>query len=1082
MMQAQSHSRRGCREHILLFAALLFTIVFSGSIQAQTTTTITAEDASGGWLTFRGNPAHTGVSGLEGPAGPSDSIEIKWRWQVNGVSAPISASPAVTEDGTVIIGTEGGYVAALNPDGGSSWIYQVEQPVKSSPAVDESGNILAVTADGYLFYLSANGKLLWKSDFDRHTDSSPVISGGFAYLGTNNNELLTITLSPTMNSSGDSKKLPPWIVQLSSFLAAGAVHSSPAFSGNTVFFGGGEYIYALNPNAGTAGGGEPVNPIKWQFRVNGTVHSSPAVSGGKVFVGADNGYLYAFPENVSSAAMNSNVFASVSDAQLNWTALSSNTTNIALWQRKTGGKIRSSPAVAVPVSSPTGVKMVYVGSDDGCLYAFDENGQFKWKFPTSAPISSSPAVDKNGDIYFGSENGSVYALFPDGALKWVIHTYGPVRSSPAIGPDKRIYIGSDDGYLYCIGQSDKPNREPDFKIQNNANPDTIENGGNPTIITARVTSLSDDPNILSRIASVTLDLSPLLLIGINPDTGDFEEITKVLMLDNGEGQDDFAGDGIFTFAFGITTDEMDLAIFSPENGIYTYLLLLSFLELPVPTVGPVPLMVTVTDVYGHTVSKPFALNIARKIEGVLIDSYEDEIINGLSNQTIDVSISITSGIVKSITIFPNTGTPGSIVQVIISGQNTNFATNKTAVLICNDNNLIVASAPPKTPDVQVFDSTLLTAQISIKDNVVNATGIWDVKVITDRGGCPEISTDLESFCSVEPGDIDGCEIVVAKDAFTISNTTAQTPVLPSASSAQQDVMVAAQGQCQLEFSMFNPAGALVNGTPFPFASGYPRTFSVPHAVNGSWTVNISSGTCLEEQEFKITVRGSNYGLLTGRVTNGFTGDRIDGVTITAIIGDLSNIPNPLDLTKTSNSATSSGGGFYMLPLAATRDKYTVFATKDGLIDIRNYVVIEDKKESTLNFSLKPDLRCPTTTLLKGQNLNNLYAFRDQILLNNSQGKRWVALYYQHAREVTDIILTYPDFRKKAASFLLKAVLESEKMLHGQTVDRSLGKKLSELIDTLAKYSSPELKNALLSEKKALLDFIASPADVRACRR
>jgi outer membrane protein assembly factor BamB len=943
--------------------------------------------------------------------------------------------------------------------------------------------VFAVTDDGYMYYLSATGELIWKSDFDRHTDSSPVISGGLAYLGTNNDELLIINLNPDMSSSGGSTKLPPWVVQQASFLTAGAVHSSPAFSGEAVFVGGGEFVYSLNPNAGggggetttTANGGSTTTTanggsnttttapsvIKWQYSINGDIYSSPAVSGGKVYVGADNGYLYALSENVSENTDTSNV---INEGKL-------------LWQRKTGGKIRSSPAVVAPAStavstSATAVNMVYVGSDDGALYAFDENGQFKWKFPTSAPISSSPAVDKNGDIYFGSENGSVYALFPDGALKWVYRTRGPVRSSPAIGPDKKIYIGSDDGYLYCIGESDEPNREPDYNIVDTASPDTIENGGNPTIVTAAVTSQSDDPNILSSIASVTLDLTPLLLIDF--DTG--ELVTKVVMLDDGNGQDDFAGDGIFTFAFGITTDLNDPGILLPQDGIYTYLLSLALAEFPVPAVGPVPLMVTVTDIYGHRVSKPFALNIAKKMEGSFTDLYDDQIINGLSNQTLDVSISITSGIVQSITINPNTGTAGSIVQVLITGQNTNFETNKTAVLICNDNNAVIASAPPQVPDVQVVNSTALTAQLSIKDNtVVNSTGIWDVKVITDLGDCPEFNTNLASFCTALPTDLTftNCEIVVAKDAFTISTAAQAAALQQLASPDQKDFIIGAQEQCQLEFSMLNPAGAFAKDTPFNFASGYPREFAVPLAANGTWTVNLSSGTCVEGQSFKISTTGSNFGLLTGQVTNGITGERIDDVTIAAIIGDLSNIP--LDLTKTSNSTKSSGGGYYMLPLAATRDKYTVFATKDGLIDIRNYVVIEDKKESTLNFSLKLDLSCPVTTALKEGNLNNFYAFRDKILLKNPQGKRWVVLYYRHSAEVTDIILKHPDFRKKAAAFIMKAALESRKMLKGEKADSRMRAKLEELINSLIKVGSPELRNSLLTEKKAILGFIEPSA-------
>ena len=44
-----------------------------------------------------------------------------------------------------------------------------------------------------------------------------------------------------------------------------------------------------------------------------------------------------------------------------------------------------------------------------------------------------------------------------------------------------------------------------------------------------------------------------------------------------------------------------------DSGIFTYYLPEALIE-----VGPVPIMVTVEDIYGHRVSKPFPLNIAQK--------------------------------------------------------------------------------------------------------------------------------------------------------------------------------------------------------------------------------------------------------------------------------------------------------------------------------------------------------------------------------------------------------------------------------------------------------------------------------------
>ena len=555
---------------------LMLVMCMTGFLMAASPVPAQTPATGSGWLTFRGNPAHTGTSDLEGPAGPANAIEVKWRWQVNGRRDPISASPAVTPDGTVIIGTEGGYIAAIAPEGTMSWSMSLGSPILSSPAVDDSGNIFVVTSDGYLYFITSGGITIWQSDFDRSVSSSPVISGSDAYFGTDYNELLTINLSPDMSHSGDSKKLPSYSVRKSSFLTKGNVHSSPAFSGSTVFFGSGEYLYALNPNAGSSGGGTgttttainggggsgstTVNPVKWWFRADDDVNSSPAVSNGKVYVGADDGYLYAFSENKTST-QTAALFPGL-ETGLQWSVLATNTTNEPLWKRKAGGKIRSSPAVTPPITSTVFTaaaaatrELIYVGSDNGYLYCYDDAGQLKWKFSAGSPIQSSPAIDKNGDIYFGADNGNIYALFSDGALKWIYPTVGPVRSSPAIGPDKRIYVGSDDGYLYCIGESDEENREPDFVIANTASPSSIANDDNPTIITAAVTSQSSDPNILTRIASVTADLTPLQLTGFSDPSGtDVIDITTVSMLDDGTGEDAAARDGVFTFAFGITTD------------------------------------------------------------------------------------------------------------------------------------------------------------------------------------------------------------------------------------------------------------------------------------------------------------------------------------------------------------------------------------------------------------------------------------------------------------------------------------------------------------------------------------------------
>ena len=74
-----------------------------------------------------------------------------------------------------------------------------------------------------------------------------------------------------------------------------------------------------------------------------------------------------------------------------------NVKNLGLkWSYATGYLVDSSPAVANGV--------VYVGSNDGNLYALNAStGAKLWSYPTGAAVASSPAV-ANGVVYVGSDD------------------------------------------------------------------------------------------------------------------------------------------------------------------------------------------------------------------------------------------------------------------------------------------------------------------------------------------------------------------------------------------------------------------------------------------------------------------------------------------------------------------------------------------------------------------------------------------------------------------------------------------------------------------------------------------------------
>jgi outer membrane protein assembly factor BamB len=93
-------------------------------------------------------------------------------------------------------------------------------------------------------------------------------------------------------------------------------------------------------------------------------------------------------------------------------------TGAELWSTPTGSSIDSSPAVANGV--------IYVGSWDGNVYAFDAaSGAKLWTGAIGDVVISSPAV-ANGMVYVGSWDGNLHAYALAGA-----RTGETARSAPS---------------------------------------------------------------------------------------------------------------------------------------------------------------------------------------------------------------------------------------------------------------------------------------------------------------------------------------------------------------------------------------------------------------------------------------------------------------------------------------------------------------------------------------------------------------------------------------------------------------------------------------------------------------------------
>ncbi len=133
-----------------------------------------------------------------------------------------------------------------------------------------------------------------------------------------------------------------------------------------------------------------------------------------------------------------------------------------LWSLQTNGAIWGTPSIEG--------QTVYIGSDDGNLYAVDAGtGAERWRFPTAGLVRSRPALS-NGIVYFTSDDGFLYAV-DSGSGKRVWRTdignlsepekrenpgnvpdptiFDFLQSSP-IALEGKVYVGSADGNVYAV--------------------------------------------------------------------------------------------------------------------------------------------------------------------------------------------------------------------------------------------------------------------------------------------------------------------------------------------------------------------------------------------------------------------------------------------------------------------------------------------------------------------------------------------------------------------------------------------------------------------------------------------------------
>ena len=117
------------------------------------------------------------------------------------------------------------------------------------------------------------------------------------------------------------------------------------------------------------------------------------------------------------------------------------------WVAMTGAAVTSSPVV--------GRGRVFVGSQDGAVYAFDlVSGAQVWRCDTGAAIEAPPLLAGDA-VVIGNSDGILYALEAGtGQELWQYHTgdriLGAANTASSAAGQQTVVVGSYDSHLHCV--------------------------------------------------------------------------------------------------------------------------------------------------------------------------------------------------------------------------------------------------------------------------------------------------------------------------------------------------------------------------------------------------------------------------------------------------------------------------------------------------------------------------------------------------------------------------------------------------------------------------------------------------------
>lgn len=333
------------------------------------------------------------------------------KWEFNAGS-PIYYSPAINLDGSIVVGTNNGYVYSIYPDGTMKWKYKLKGSVRSSPSIDEHGNIYLQTKNGYLTSIDINGHKNWEIFLDSTHNAGvgiAITSTGYICVSPlNYNFFIVSPNGKVVMSIKDMTVLTQPLVDVYNNIIIGCYNKKEDVS----------YIYKIRKS------GRKFRISKRKIGDEPVIAISPWIKGGMILATARYNYHGLFGRSYSGT----NLYKLTSNGEL--LKINSLDENLLLQE--------------IMIDS----HRIYAILGDH-LYSLSIKTGEGWYMEFDYEIYSNVSICNNGNIFIGYEDG-LYEISSHGKILKVYKTRSRVQSEPLISPDGIVYVGDNSGYLYAI--------------------------------------------------------------------------------------------------------------------------------------------------------------------------------------------------------------------------------------------------------------------------------------------------------------------------------------------------------------------------------------------------------------------------------------------------------------------------------------------------------------------------------------------------------------------------------------------------------------------------------------------------------